>query len=141
MPAPAARIKELQFRRVIRPRRKVVLNLTLIVDPLLSERAFWMSLDPPGAERVLEQKLYHIGLGEELGHCTDVIPLHLLLRCIQFLLLVCLPELVGPPEGISSAECLFRDPHQDRLECSGIFGRILDLDERTLLPEDPREHL
>jgi hypothetical protein len=80
-------------------------------------------------------------LGEELGHRTEVCSADLALRVVDLFLLVLLPELVHPSEGVVSCEDLCREVGDDGFEGEPTFGSEAQTNTRVVEPEDAGKDL
>ncbi len=74
----------------------------------LNQRTIRMAGGPPRTERVFEQELDHIVLGEQLGHRRDVGATDLAPALVHSVFALCLPELVNPAERVIGSKNLRR---------------------------------
>ncbi|KAF5036756.1 hypothetical protein DSECCO2_571790 [anaerobic digester metagenome] len=140
VPAAAGWVKEPELFRCRRKCGEVVLDLIFVVNPPLPKPAFRVERKPPCAERVLEQELDHVRLGEELRHGANVCPLNLPPRLVDLLLLFGLPELVRPAERVLGTEGLRWESLKDPLQGCPVLRSVLQEQERVVVLEDARQH-
>ena len=95
---------------------------------------------PPRAQRVVEQELHHVRLGEELRHRGDFVRPDLHLGAVDLILLLALPELVDPPQRVGRGEDRRRQRRQQLLQLEHVLGGEGDLEQRVVRPEDLRQH-
>jgi hypothetical protein len=107
---------------------------------LLYQRAGGVARGPPGAERVVQQELHHVVLGEELGHRGEVGAANLAPAAINLIFLLCLPELVGPAQAVVRGKDRHRQAGEDALQALQIFGGQAHLGGRRAGVEDPGQH-
>src|SRR3954467_15440271 len=95
---------------------------------------------PPGTERVVQQELHHIMLGEELRHGTDCGGIYLLATSIDLLFSPRLPELVHPAQTIVGGKDRLWQCVQELLQLLQILRRKRNLKQWIVGAEDLRQH-
>src|SRR5258708_4399966 len=145
MPGATARVHHGYFCRALGPAGKrsrgwrTVLSETEVVE-LFDERAAWMTRRPPRAERVVQQKLYHIVFGKKLCNRREITATSLLFTLVHSFLLLCLPELIDPAQSIIGDEEYVRKIGNDLFKFMPSLRRELDLYSGVIKTKDPREH-
>ena len=95
---------------------------------------------PPSPQRVVEQEVHHVGLGEELGDGRQLVGANLHLRGVDFVLSLGLPELVDPAQAVAGLEHLGRQRSQQALQLALVLGCKGHLEDRALWLEHLRQH-
>ena len=96
---------------------------------------------PPRAERVIEQEVHHVVLGEQLRDGRQLIGADLVLRLVDRFLLVGLPELIDPAEAVGGDKHLARQLVQHVLQLRARLRRERDFEHRVTLAENLGQHL
>ena len=94
----------------------------------------------PSAERVIQEEVHHVILGEQLRDRREFVRANLVAGLIDPLLLLALPELVTPAQAVVGGEDLGREPGQDFLHRLRVLGCVRNLQERIVCPENLRQH-
>jgi len=94
---------------------------------------------PPSAERVLQQEVHHVGLGEELRDGADAVAADLLLALVDLVLPLRLPVLVDPAQGVTRGKDLRGQATHQALQPLLVFGSKRHTQQRVIRAEDAWE--
>ena len=70
---------------------------------------------PPSPQRVVQQKVHHVGFGEKLGHSRQFISTYLDFRRIDLVFTLGLPELINPAQAVAGMKDFGRQLRQQQL--------------------------
>ena len=140
----AAGVEQAQFREVVWPALESARGGRAFfglakVGQLHRTPLIRVSADPPRPQRVVQQELHHVGLGEELCHRRQLAGADLDLGPVDLVLLPGLPELVDPAERIARPEQVRGKIFDQTFQLQTMLPREPDLEHRMVRSEHLRQ--
>ena len=131
--------------RAIRPTRELARSRSTIVQAAQVSKfegrlLARMAAQPPGPQGIVDEKMYHVRLSEELGHGGQFFAVDFVPTFVDAVFGLTLPKLVHPTQGIVGSEDVGFEAIDELFQLDAVVGSKGHLHQRILGAKNSWEH-